>query len=393
LDFFYIFTQNNIDKKNVYVKILPRRTGCENKMAKVHILKWLYKHSPVNFYSVTENGETIIKSVNNISVGYKFDKVFPPEVIEKLRKNTRLFKRCSTLLILFSYIALVYGVIFPNYTYFEGSAEHVLWFLLFVIAITVLIAFINSRIYEFYLRKNYGSYERTHFPSSNSIEDQSYRDFKLELVKIFVLVIAIVGVYFWIGSPHINTMNMISQGRYEDAVKMTTIWSKIIPNDPKWYSLRAYAKFHSGDFEGAIEDYDKAYNLENDEYKMMNFDNKIYVRYAQRDYKGALKDFDTEISNAKDDYDRDSLLWDKAQFLYNIERYNEALKIYNELLVNAESDRIYLIQNRLYYERAQVYMRLNKEEEAQEDLDRASEMNLEPNFQNPIPAPTLLLGN
>ena len=174
---------------------------------------------------------------------------------------------------------------------------------------------------------------------------------------------------------------------------MTTIWSKIIPNDPKWYSLRAYAKFHSGDFEGAIEDYDKAYNLENDEYKMMNFDNKIYVRYAQRDYKGALKDFDTEISNAKDDYDRDSLLWDKAQFLYNIERYNEALKIYNELLVNAESDRIYLIQNRLYYERAQVYMRLNKEEEAQEDLDRASEMNLEPNFQNPIPAPTLLLGS
>ncbi|MBR1460385.1 hypothetical protein IJ596_01970 [bacterium] len=362
-------------------------------MARVHILKWLYKHSPVNFYSITENGETIIKSINNISVGYKFDEKFSTDKIEKLRKQTKFFKRFSTIIILLSYIALVYGVIFPNYTYFEGSLKHVLCFLLFVIVITIFIAFANSKIYELFLRKKYGQYEKTHFPSSNSIEDQSYKDFKLELVKIFLLVICIVGVYFWIGSPHINTLNMITQGRYEDAVKMTTLWSKIIPNDPQWYSLRAYAKFHTGDFEGAVEDYDKAYNLENNEYKMMNFDNKIYVRYAQKNYKQALKDFDKEIENAQDEFDRDSFLWDKAQFLYNIERYKDALKIYDMLLVNSENDRIYLIENRLYYERAQVHLRLNNEQEAQNDMDKAFELNLDPKFQNPIPAPTLLLNN
>ncbi len=151
-------------------------------MAKFHVLKWLYKHSPVNFYSITENGETIVKSINNISIGYKFEKIFTEEQIEKLRKDTRFFKRFSTVIILLSYIALVYGVIFPNYAYFEGSLKHILWFLFFVIVMTLLIAFINSRIYELYLRKKYGSYQITHFPSSSSIENQSYREFIFELL-------------------------------------------------------------------------------------------------------------------------------------------------------------------------------------------------------------------
>ena len=362
-------------------------------MAKLHVLKWLYKHSPVNFYSITENGETIIKSINNISIGYKYSKVFHESQIEKLRGDTRFFKRFCTVIILLSYIALVYGVIFPHYAYFEGSLKHMLWFFFFVVLMTVFIAFLNGRIYEFYLRKKYGQYEITHFPSSNSIENQSYKDFKFELLKIFLVVLSIIGLYFWVGSPHLNTLNMLSQGRYEDAVKMTTLWSKIIPNDPEWYSLRAYSRFHCGDFEGAIDDYDKAYELEDDEFKMMNFDNKIYVRYAQKDYVNALADFDEEIEKARNDYDRDSLLWDKAQFLYNIDRYKEALKIYNKLLDNSEQDRVFLIQNRLYYERAQVYYRLDMEEEAQADFERAAELNLEPSFQNPIPAPTLLLNN
>ena len=52
-------------------------------MAGFNILKWLYKHSPVNFYSITDNGETIIKSINNTSVGYKYSQEFDKNTIEK----------------------------------------------------------------------------------------------------------------------------------------------------------------------------------------------------------------------------------------------------------------------------------------------------------------------
>ena len=36
----------------------------------------------------------------------------------------------------------------------------------------------------------------------------------------------------------------------------------------------------------------------------------------------------------------------------------EALKIYNDLLVKSNEDRVFLLQNRLYFERAEVYKKL-----------------------------------
>ena len=84
-------------------------------------------------------------------------------------------------------------------------------------------------------------------------------------------------------------------------------------------------------------------------------------------------------------------LWDKAQFLYNIKEYKEALKIYNELLVKSEQDRIFLLQNRLYFERAEVYKKLGLDDLAAEDMEKADTMSIEEAFKNPIPQPTLLL--
>ena len=123
----------------------------------------------------------------------------------------------------------------------------------------------------------------------------------------------------------------------------------------------------------------------------MNFDNKIFIKYFIKDYEGALADFDYEIKHASDDYERDSFLWDKAQFLYNIQKYEEALKIYDELLIKSEEDRIFLLQNRLYFERAQVYKHLGEEELAENDILNADSLNIEEAFKNPIPQPILLL--
>ena len=93
--------------------------------------------------------------------------------------------------------------------------------------------------------------------------------------------------------------------------------------------MRGYARFQLGDYKNAIADFDKAYQLESDIFKTMNFDNKIYIKYYLGDYDSALKDFDTEIKKAENEYIKDSFLWDKAQFLYNIKKYKEALKLYN----------------------------------------------------------------
>jgi tetratricopeptide (TPR) repeat protein len=189
-------------------------------------------------------------------------------------------------------------------------------------------------------------------------------------------------------SPFKFAKSIIKIGDYNRVIRITTIGAKIYPIAPKWYSLRGYAKFQIGDFSGAIVDYDKAYHLESDGFNMMNFDNKIFIKYYLKDYSGALNDFDYEIEHSNNENERDEFLWDKAQFLYNINRYEEALKLYNDLLVKAESDRIFLLKDRLYLERAQIYKKLGENELAQQDIEKSESID---NGYDPIPQPTLMV--
>ena len=359
-------------------------------MSKLNILQWLYKHSPVNFYSITDNGETIIKSINNTFSGYKYNTKFSDNDLNILRKVIKNFKRFSTISVLLSYFILIYCFVFPNYEILKDNVIKI-GIIAFAFILPFIVLSLISFLFEIYLKKQYGKFERTHFPTTNVIETQSYNDFKLEILKIFILLIVIGGVYLWIGSPYETTMNLINKGKYSDAVKMTTIWSKILPVDAQWFALRGYARFYDGDYKGAIEDYDKAYKLKNNEYKCMSFDNKIYIKYILNDYESAIDDFDNEIEKTKDEGEKNSLLWDKAQFLFNIEEYNNALNIYNDLIKKSEDDRIYLVENRLYYERAQVYKSLGKEKEAQADEQKAQELDLDIEYQTSIPEPTLIL--
>jgi tetratricopeptide (TPR) repeat protein len=74
--------------------------------------------------------------------------------------------------------------------------------------------------------------------------------------------------------------------------------------------------------------------------------------------------------------------------LYNIGDYNSALEIYNNLLVHAETDRIFLLKDRLYLERAQVYKKLGQDDLAQQDLENSESTDVD--FE-PIPQPSLMV--
>lgn len=361
-------------------------------MAKLNILQWLYKHSPVNFYSMTKNNDTIIKSINNTFSGYKFDYVFSHEQIDKVRPVIKHFKRFSTISILVLYLLIIYGIYFPNIEIFETCSAKIKIVVTAVFG-TFFLLFIISKLFEMYLTKNFGEFTKTHFPSSDFIETQSYKEFKFELVKIFILFLMLCMLFVLIGSPYRTTIDLILKGKYNAAIRMSTVWSKIIPVDSKWYSLRGFARFYTQDYEGAIEDYNKAYELDNDEFKPMHFDNKIFIRYFMKDYNTALKEFDEELKKTEDDGEKNSLLWDKAQFLYNIGKLKEALKLYDILIERAENDRIYLMENRLYYERGLVYQKMGRLKDYQKDLQTAKELNYDVDFSSNIPQPVILLDN
>lgn len=359
-------------------------------MIKINILKVLYKHSPMNFYTI-ENNTTIIKSTNNTSLGYKFDKIFTPEEISFVWNEIKLHKRWSTVFIFLFFVALLYLIIFPNFTIFVNN----MWYynaaliLALVFVVYNIITTICTKIFEKRISKRFGNFSKTKFKQSKELDLKYYKLFKIELTKAMFAILVLVGVFSLV-TPFELTKKMLNQYRYNEVIKVTSIGSKVFPIAQEWYSLRGYAKFQIGDYEGAIKDFDKAYRLGADGFNIMNFDNKIYIKYYLKEYDSALKDFDNEIKNADNENERDQFQWDKAQFLYNIKHYNEALSLYNDLIVKAENDRIFLLKDRLYLERAEVYKKLGQTALAQNDIENAGGWDSETS-QNPIPKPVLLL--
>lgn len=363
-------------------------------MLKFNILKRLYERAPMNFYSVNSDGSIIIKSINNTSLGYKLSKPLTDGEIEEVWKLIKKHKRGIAIIAFVFFIILLYGIIFPCYSFIITHEWYytLIPLLLIILGLSHLITILNTRSFEKSLKKKFGDFETAIFNAQNNFDLKYYNLFKIEFAKAIILIILFV-VGFEIIAPFKTITTNIQQEKYNEVIKLTTLGSKIFPIAPEWYSLRAYSKFKLKDYEGAIQDYDKAYKLGTDEYNIMNFDNKIYIKYFTKDYNGALQDFDHEINNADNDFEKDSFLWDKAQFLFNIGKYSEALKIYNQLLVKAENDRIFLLKNRLYFERAQVYKKLKEEDLANEDLQNAEALDVEQIFEKPIPEPTLIMEN
>jgi len=359
-------------------------------MIKMNILKVMYNFSPIKFYSYGED-YTVIKSVNNTSLGYKFGKIFTDEEIKTVWEEIKLCKRWSTILIFILFILLLYAVIFPNFQLFVNNSRILIALVVLVAAgiICQIITKICTFCFEKRLSNIFGKYEKTKFPKNAPIDAKYYSLFKTELIKALILILVIVGC-FSIGSPLKKTYNLIESQKYDEAIRLATVGSKLFPIAQEWYSLRGYSKFQTGDYEGAIKDYDKAYTLGADGFNMMNFDNKIFIKYYLGDLKGAIADFDKEIANSDNEDEKDQYLWDKAQFLYYAKKYDDALSLYSELIDKAENDRIYLLKDRLYLERAQVYKALGKQEQAQSDFVNSG-ISEDEYGQNPIPQPTLML--
>lgn len=360
-------------------------------MLKINILKLLYKNSPMNFYTV-KNENTIIKSINNTSLGYEFKKTFTPDEIDYIWQEIRIHKRISTISIFLLFIFLLYQLVFPKFSLFIDFS----WYinaLLIILLITIvyhIIILIGKKIFEKRLKQKFGEFKKVQFTQTNEIDPKYYKLFKIELAKALSAILTII-ICSCLISPFEICKKLIAQKQYTQAIKLTTIGSKIFPIAQEWYSLRGYARYKINDYQGAIIDYDKAYTLSaDDDTNIMNFDNKIFIKYSLGNYESALNDFDKEIQNANTENERDQFLWDKAQFLYNIGKYDEALEAYNELIIKSESDRIFLLKDRLLLERAQVYKKLGNEELAQIDFENSGTWEYSDN-SNPIPKPVLIL--
>ena len=357
-----------------------------------YILRLMYNSTPMNFYTISE-GKTTIKSLSNVSSGYKFDREFGPDELSGIWKQIKLHKRISSVFICMLFICLLYEAIFPQFQILVNNKWYINAIILIFIMIIVsqIITYISAKIFQKRIKKKFGEFEKSKFITQDRVDKKYYDIFKIELAKVLIIALVIIVGFMFI-SPFSIAQKLLKRERYNEVIKYTTLWAKLFPIAQEWYTMRGYANFKLGNNEDAVKDFDKAYKLGADGFNMTNFDNKIYIKYIDRDYDSAVKDFNREIRKANNEEERDKFKWDKAQFLYNIGQYEEALEIYDELISKAETDHVFLLKDRLYFERSQTYQKLGREKEARADIE-SSGISPEEAIDYIIPEPMLIIDN
>jgi tetratricopeptide (TPR) repeat protein len=117
-------------------------------------------------------------------------------------------------------------------------------------------------------------------------------------MRAIITTLTLIGIVALLTGPVIGAteedwvdkgLKLISQQRYDDAVKAFSTAIEIIPGDYQAYNYRGVAQALKGEFDGAIADYDKALKIRPRYAEAYN--NRGFVRTQKGNLQGALNDY------------------------------------------------------------------------------------------------------
>lgn len=362
-------------------------------------------------YYVDNDGFSVFKNFclfkNN---GNLYNKIIPVkeagQVLEyriKLDKKIKLFTIFITIFLYLIFIHLLCS--------FKGFLMcEILW----------IISYFSARIqcselYKQKLIKNFGQYKVADFdPHITSEKQKEY--LKNYLWKIlFIAVLLCIFLSFSLVLKGLIRYNVNkSKPNYNNAEILSGIYTKVYPEIPMIYEIRAQEDYIAGDFENAEKNYIKAFEMYGN-----NFNEKDFTRFANLLYivkkssgsQNAIDSFNEYATKKKinvtqqikllwiksmfsissglpdfveNDYDdlltsvRDNknkkyefyIMSDKAYMLYLMKNYNKALNIYNVLIPYAKENKENFSQDipKLLAERGYTKKRINDNTGANSDF-------------------------
>lgn len=132
----------------------------------------------------------------------------------------------------------------------------------------------------------------------------------------------------------------------------------------KDYLIRGVDKKHKFDLDGALENFNKAIELDKKLYAA--YWNRGNIKWINRDYNGAMEDFNTAI-------ELDPKLYvayaDRAQTKFSLQDYRGAIKDYDKVIQLSPNSSIY------FFLRAEAKDQLEEFESAISDYDRSIKLN------------------
>lgn len=346
----------------------------------------LYANS-FKYYYGSDRNSTFVRGI--LKQNYRFPKMLSEQDLLKIDKKASILSYSAVLGAIVLFLIYFYAVFFKNYDLISQQQPIVFSLMITVpVMVAILIPYLiaNSCFNSFL--KRFGAFSRVKEPfrvpqnaTSKTIpgyERIQRRVFKEALLGFIGVLIFLAIVLFVDYSPEI-AVALIKSGNYKAALNVSDIAAKIVPVSPGNYGVRGAAKFYMKDYKGAVDDYKLANKLSD----LNAYDADLYVAKSKiLNKQQMLAEFDKAIKTEKIKAKKYSIVYLKANYLYSIKAYSEALANYN-ILTNAfnNDEDLLFPQEDMYFRRAMTFKHLGRVKEANIDMKAANTMCPDCNYQ------------
>lgn len=240
-------------------------------------------------------------------------KGFKAHSVDELHKIIVNYNSVEGLMNLsFFYVVLLFFIVILKIFILKEFSSQIIIFLVVSLLIGTVIVFLSySR-----MKKIYDVVE----PEVKTIKETLGKYyFKTTLISVLGLVLYFFALTLIV--PYLGYGIFLENKDYPKALKVINLIQKIKPNNYSIYTDRAMVKSLLGNQDGALDDYDKAIQLNPEKANLYSY--RADQRYKIKDYQGALSDYNKAISMQKDS---SCYVSRRGLFYYKRGKYTEALK-------------------------------------------------------------------
>ena len=293
-----------------------------------------------NYCFVKETGNMYKTSIPKSNVGkaleFRFD----------LDKKLKWVYFLTPLILYFIFIHIKFSLL--TLLMFE-----ILW-----IGLITLARLFCSYLYREYLITHFGQYESTEFrpPITQEKYDSYVSLFKSKIVATFIIV-AILFIPSFVLTGVMALQLKSKHNLYKSAVNTANIYFALYPKNEKMLDMRAFARFMSKDYEGALKDYKAVLNRSSHKFSKkdyVRFANLLYLQKKMSTPQEAVDVFNEYITKKKmSTLQASQMLWLKSIFKIENNIPETIEQEYNDLLVSLNQKDV---QNRFYISCDMAYM-------------------------------------
>ena len=229
----------------------------------------------------------------------------------------------------------------------------VLW-----IGIITLARVFCSYLYREYLLTHFGNYEVTEF--TPPISQEKYDSYVSVFISRVVACLIAIVLFFVPSLIMIGVLKFqlsSKRNHFKQAVSTANTYFALYPKNEKVYDLRAYARFMTKDYAGALKDYKTVLEISGKKFSKHDytrFANLLYLQKKMSTSQEAVDIFNEYVTKKKMSILQESqMLWIKSIFKIENNMPETIIQEYSDLLSSLKKDDF---KNQFYIASDQAYM-------------------------------------